>query len=535
MLTSRARESLRGVETVILDEVHAVAGTKRGAHLAVSLERLDACSSKPAQRIGLSATVRPLEEVARFLGGSGPRRGGRPGRPPKEWDLKVVVPVEDMTAPEQFDDVRRRRPGPQRQHLAPRRGAGRRPDRGTPLDHRLRQLPAARRAADRPAQRDRGRPGGAGSRRGCCATCSTAQGQPARQVMAQSGLSTSSADDPRAPAAREGPPRLGLQGAASADRGRPQARPAAGRGRDQQSRARHRHGCGRPRHPDRVAPERGQCPAAGRPRRAPGRRDLPRRAVPQAPRRPRPDRGGRPTDAHRPDRVAPGAGQPARRARPAGGGRHRPRRLVGRRPLRAGPPGRPVHGPAPQRLRSHPRPARRPVPLRRVRRASAAHRLGPGHRHPHRPPRSPATRGHQRRHHPRPRPVRRLPRRRRGPGAPGRGARRGDGLRVPRRRRLRPRRHQLADRGHHPRPGPGHPGAGHPRPAAVLEGRLPRPPRRAGRGDRRVHPRPRRACPRRRRSPAPASTASTSMPPPTWSATSPSRSRPPGCCPATAR
>ena len=69
MLTSQARESLRGVETVIVDEVHAVAGTKRGAHLALSLERLDALLDRPAQRIGLSATVRPVEEVARFLGG----------------------------------------------------------------------------------------------------------------------------------------------------------------------------------------------------------------------------------------------------------------------------------------------------------------------------------------------------------------------------------------------------------------------------------------------------------------------------------
>ena len=77
MLTSQARESLRGVETVIVDEVHAVAGTKRGAHLALSLERLDALLDRPAQRIGLSATVRPVEEVARFLGGAAPGRGGR--------------------------------------------------------------------------------------------------------------------------------------------------------------------------------------------------------------------------------------------------------------------------------------------------------------------------------------------------------------------------------------------------------------------------------------------------------------------------
>ncbi len=103
MLTSQARESLRGVETVIVDEVHAVAGTKRGAHLAVSLERLDALLERPAQRIGLSATVRPLEEVARFLGGNAPVEVVAPGSE-KQWDLKVVVPVEDMTAPEEYDE-----------------------------------------------------------------------------------------------------------------------------------------------------------------------------------------------------------------------------------------------------------------------------------------------------------------------------------------------------------------------------------------------------------------------------------------------
>jgi ATP-dependent Lhr-like helicase len=95
LLTSAAREALAGVETVILDEVHAIAGTKRGAHLALSLERLDALLARPAQRIGLSATVRPVEEVARFLA------GGRPVdvvQPPstKQWDLKVVVPVPDL-------------------------------------------------------------------------------------------------------------------------------------------------------------------------------------------------------------------------------------------------------------------------------------------------------------------------------------------------------------------------------------------------------------------------------------------------------
>ncbi len=103
MLTSQARESLRGVETVILDEVHAVAGSKRGAHLAVSLERLDALLPRPAQRIGLSATVRPLEEVARFLGGAAPVEIVAPPSE-KQWDLEVVVPVEDMTAPDEYDE-----------------------------------------------------------------------------------------------------------------------------------------------------------------------------------------------------------------------------------------------------------------------------------------------------------------------------------------------------------------------------------------------------------------------------------------------
>ncbi|WP_354642518.1 ATP-dependent helicase [Kitasatospora camelliae] len=95
LLTSAAREALRGIDTVILDEVHAVAGTKRGAHLALSLERLDELLERPARRIGLSATVRPVEEVARFLS---PRRGAAIVQPPsaKEFDLSVVVPVPDL-------------------------------------------------------------------------------------------------------------------------------------------------------------------------------------------------------------------------------------------------------------------------------------------------------------------------------------------------------------------------------------------------------------------------------------------------------
>jgi ATP-dependent helicase Lhr and Lhr-like helicase len=95
MLTSQARETLRGVETLILDEVHAIAGSKRGSHLAISVERLEALVERPMQRIGLSATQRPIEEIGRFVSGDRPIEivdaGSR-----KELDLEVVVPVEDM-------------------------------------------------------------------------------------------------------------------------------------------------------------------------------------------------------------------------------------------------------------------------------------------------------------------------------------------------------------------------------------------------------------------------------------------------------
>ncbi|MCK1822993.1 ATP-dependent helicase [Streptomyces sp. XM83C] len=95
MLTSATRDALAGVETVILDEVHAVAGTKRGAHLALSLERLDELLPKPARRIGLSATVRPVDEVARYLSPRGKVEIVQP-ESGKEFDLSVVVPVEDL-------------------------------------------------------------------------------------------------------------------------------------------------------------------------------------------------------------------------------------------------------------------------------------------------------------------------------------------------------------------------------------------------------------------------------------------------------
>ncbi len=127
LLTSQASEALRTVDTVIIDEIHALVPTKRGAHLALTLERLEALTKRPLQRIGLSATQRPLEEVARFLGGvqeqglgteglgtemveaqwsadaaDAPQQRFRPvtvvnASARKQLKLRIEVPVEDMT------------------------------------------------------------------------------------------------------------------------------------------------------------------------------------------------------------------------------------------------------------------------------------------------------------------------------------------------------------------------------------------------------------------------------------------------------
>ncbi len=107
LLTSNAREVLRSIETVIVDEIHALVGVKRGAHLALSLERLEHLCGRKLQRIGLSATQRPLAEVARFLG------GGVEPRPvtivdasePKRFDLRVEVPIDDMSRLDLLDQL----------------------------------------------------------------------------------------------------------------------------------------------------------------------------------------------------------------------------------------------------------------------------------------------------------------------------------------------------------------------------------------------------------------------------------------------
>jgi ATP-dependent helicase Lhr and Lhr-like helicase len=122
IMTSQAREMLTGADTVIVDEIHAVAQSKRGAHLALTLERLSRLvadeGGEDPQRIGLSATQRPLETIAKFL--VGPHReceivdAGRR----KELDLEIVVPVEDMTNPEPSLDAP---PGPDGPDVSPDR------------------------------------------------------------------------------------------------------------------------------------------------------------------------------------------------------------------------------------------------------------------------------------------------------------------------------------------------------------------------------------------------------------------------------
>jgi ATP-dependent Lhr-like helicase len=100
MLTSRARDVLGSVDSVIVDEIHAVAGSKRGSHLALTLERLEALTGKPLQRIGLSATQRPIEEIARFLGGVERPVEVVEAASDKPLDVGVVVPVADLRDPE---------------------------------------------------------------------------------------------------------------------------------------------------------------------------------------------------------------------------------------------------------------------------------------------------------------------------------------------------------------------------------------------------------------------------------------------------
>ena len=157
MLTSKAREFLVDTDSVIVDEIHAVARTKRGAHLALTLERLEHVSSHEVQRIGLSATQRPLEEVGRFLVGTGRRCKIVDAGVRKPLDLKIQVPVEDMREPDSGEGAAAAGDPRQRRHIAldlarhlPRAA---RAGQAAPLDDHLRQQPPRRGTPRRPAQR----------------------------------------------------------------------------------------------------------------------------------------------------------------------------------------------------------------------------------------------------------------------------------------------------------------------------------------------------------------------------------------------
>jgi ATP-dependent helicase Lhr and Lhr-like helicase len=104
ILTSQAREMLNNVEAVIVDEIHAVAHSKRGSHLALTLERLESQAGRPVQRIGLSATQNPLEEIGRFLVGPGREVTIVDAGARKKLDLRIEVPVDSMAEPEPSSD-----------------------------------------------------------------------------------------------------------------------------------------------------------------------------------------------------------------------------------------------------------------------------------------------------------------------------------------------------------------------------------------------------------------------------------------------
>ena len=254
MLTSRAREFLVDAEAVIVDEIHAVARTKRGAHLALTLERLEHLAGRPLQRIGLSATQRPLEEVGRFLVGRRPRlrgggrRGAQAARPedPRARGEHARAGCAGHR-PSGHRDRRhgggRRRPDGARPRILGGAGghaaldlAGDLPraaqaDRGAPLDDRLREQPARGRAPGGASERARRR-----GRRAC-------------------------RHSPR-------PPWVARARGAPRGRGPPQVGRAALPRGHLVARARHRHGRRGPRDPGGVAEVGHRGAPADRPRRA---------------------------------------------------------------------------------------------------------------------------------------------------------------------------------------------------------------------------------------------------------------------------
>ena len=482
MISSGAREILDRLEAVIVDEIHAVAQSKRGSHLALTLERLEQLVQRENGtpiRSG-SASPRPSARssgsASSWSARSASARSSTPGEP-KELDLEIVVPVEDMTepgarrsaAPGISDGTRVRSKSPHRTH---RPG----PDRGVPgpgdqhpldlagdlpraagagpgahLDDHLRQQPPRRRAHRQAPERAGQRAGRAG-----------AAGDRARRARASDADSESRQD--RRPDRR-------------------QARYV------EIARAHH----GSLSHEERALVEEllksGQLPclvatsslelgidmgavdlviqvespksvtrgpAAGRPRRPRARRGLEGPDLPQVPRRPARVRGRRAADARR----ARSRRRSSRRTRstssPSTWSRWR-RWTSGRstRSSSSSPPREPFRELSREQLENVLDMLDGRYPSERFAELRPRIVWDRTERHDPRPPGRPPARGRQRRHDPRPRPLRRPPARR----PPRRRARRGDGLRGAPRPDLPARRHHLADRGDHPRPGDRHPGA----------------------------------------------------------------------------
>ncbi len=438
MLTSQARETLRNVEAVIVDEIHSVAATKRGAHLALTLERLDALCDRPPQRIGLSATQRPLDEIARFLGG--PRRQ----RP---------APAGHDRRRRRAQAARRRGDRPGRRHGRARRGhrragLGSGGRRAAAAQHLAVDAPAAARArrvapvhADLRQRPPAGRAPGHAPQRAARPNATTAPTQHRRRAGRCAA---------RRRRAGQGPPRLAVARATAAARRRAQVGSPA------------RGSCARPRsssastwvrsisscRSSRPARSRPACSASAAPAtrsasRARGklfpkhRADLVEASVvvqrmqdgliehTRYPRNPLDVLAQQivamcALDEWKVDELA------ALVRRAANFAELSDEVFTSVLDLLAGP-----------------------LPERRVRRAAAAHRVGPRQRHRPRPRRRATARGHERRHDPRPRAVRRLPARRH----PRRRARRRDGVRVACRRDVPARRVHVAHRGHHLRAG----------------------------------------------------------------------------------
>ncbi len=288
LTAQRSREMLRTVRTVIVDEIHAVLESRRGAHLALTLERLEHVAQRPVQRIGLSATVKPIEEVGEWLVGTGTAPAIVDQGHRRALDLALELPSSPLEAVMSGEVVGRGLRPPHR------------PDQGSQNYPRIRQHSAPRRAGGSPSGRAAGRGSGDRSPR------QSVQGDPARR------------------------------------RGTAQGRQAPGAGGHSVTRARHRHRPRRPGVPAGDAAPDLHLPPAGGPLGAHGPRHSQGAAVPA-----HPGRAGRvhrhhplgPPGAARPDHHP---GEAARRAGPARRGRDGGRGLAGRGPLPAVSPGLPV-------------------------------------------------------------------------------------------------------------------------------------------------------------------------------------------------